>query len=321
MEEAWLDFERPVIELEKRISDLKNFQFGDDEVNEQIRQLEDKSKLLRKEIYSNLSPWQRVQMARHPQRPFTLDYVERIFERFVELHGDRLFGDDRAVVSGIGTIDGVDLCLVGHQKGRGTRANLERNFGMAHPEGYRKAVRIMKMAEKFHLPLVTMIDTAGAYPGVGSEERGVAEAIARSLWEMSGLKTVLISLIIGEGGSGGAIGIGMADRVIMLENSTYSVISPEGCASILWRDSAKAPQAAEALHLTAGDLFDYGIIDEIIPEPLGGAHRDLDAISANLKERILSHIAELREVPIDILLERRLKKYLDIGVFGRDSDT
>jgi acetyl-CoA carboxylase carboxyl transferase subunit alpha len=313
MEDTWLDFEKPVVELEKRISDLKGFQFSDIEVSDQIRQLEEKANRLKQEIYSNLTPWQRVQMARHPQRPYTADYIERMFDTFVELHGDRLFGDDRALICGIGFIDDIPLCLMGHQKGRGTKDNVIRNFGMAHPEGYRKALRIMKLAEKYRMPVISLIDTPGAYPGVGSEERGVAEAIARNLFEMSRLETMIIALVIGEGGSGGAIGIGLADRVLLLENSIYSVISPEACATILYREKARAREMAQALRLTAQDLLEFNIIDEIIPEPLGGAHRDLHATVSRIKERILFHIDELQKSTIEELKSKRLEKYLDIG--------
>ncbi|RMF60052.1 MAG: acetyl-CoA carboxylase carboxyltransferase subunit alpha, partial [Calditrichaeota bacterium] len=271
MAEFVLEFEKPIVELEKRIREMKEYSQSEQvEIAEEIERLEQKAEKLRREIYSKLNRWQRVQLARHPQRPYTLDYIERMTSRFFELHGDRAFGDDPAIVGGIGFLDGEKVVFVGHQKGRTTKEKLHRNFGMPHPEGYRKALRIMRFGAKFNRPVVCLIDTPGAFPGIGAEERGQAEAIARNLFEMSRLPVPIVVVIIGEGASGGALGIGIGDRVLMLENTWYSVISPEGCAAILWRDSTKAQQAAEAMKLTAEDLLEMGVIDKTIKEPVGG---------------------------------------------------
>jgi len=267
------------------------------------------------DTYSKLTRWQQVQLARHPDRPYTLDYIEMICDNFTELHGDRQFGDDAAMIAGLAEIGGHNILIVGHQKGKGTRENIRRNFGMAHPEGYRKALRIMKLGEKFNRPIVALIDTPGAFPGLGAEERGQAEAIARNLLEMSKLTVPVLIVIIGEGASGGALGIGIGDRLLMMEHTWYSVISPEGCASILFRDATKAPEAAEALKPTPKDLLKLGIIDGIIEEPNGGAHRSPDEAAKNLKKAILTNIRELSNLPVDILLENRIEKFSNIGVW------
>ena len=314
-----LDFERPIIELEDKIEELKRFQEEKKvDLSLTIESLTQKLENLKKEIYGNLTPWQKVQIARHPQRPLTLDYVRMITSDFIELHGDRLFRDDKAIVCGFCKIDSYKVMLIGHQKGHDTKENLYRNFGCAHPEGYRKALRCMKLAEKFKLPVVSFIDTPGAYPGIGAEERGQALAIAENLRAMSSLKTQILVCVIGEGGSGGALGIGVGDRILMLENAYYSVISPEGCASILWRDSSQAELAAKALKLTAQELLELGIIDEIIPEPLGGAHRDPQTAANNLKEAILRNLSELLKIDIETLIDQRYKKYRKIGVFKEE---
>jgi len=311
-----LDFERPILELEKKIEELKIFTSQRKiDLSNEIKKLEEKLNQLRKDIYGNLSAWQRIQIARHPQRPYTLDYINLMMTDFIELHGDRTFGDDKAIVTGLAKLDGQKICIIGHQKGRGTKENLLRNFGCAHPEGYRKSLRCMKLAEKFKIPLVSFIDTPGAYPGIGAEERGQAHAIAENLREMANLTIPIIVCVIGEGGSGGALGIGVGDRILILENAYYSVISPEGCAAILWRDSSKAPEAAEALKLTAKDLLKFGIIDEIIPEPLGGAHRDPKMTADNIKQAIKRNLNELCQISIERLLKLRYEKFRKIGVF------
>lgn len=314
MNEFVLDFERSLIELEKKIQDMKDFSSGEDiELSHEIKRLEKRADKLRAEIFANLTPWQRVQLARHPKRPYTLDYIQLIMEEFVELHGDRCFSDDRAIVAGLARLAGRPVVVVGHQKGRDTKENLRRNFGMAHPEGYRKALRLFRLAAKFHRPVIIFIDTMGAYPGIGAEERGQAEAIATNLKVMSHLPVPIIISIIGEGASGGALGIGVGDRVLMLENAWYSVISPEGCAAILWRDRAKAPQAAEALKLTAEDLMKLGIIDAIVPEPLGGAHRDFKAVAQALKGKILESLEEISSIPPERLVAQRINKFARMG--------
>ena len=312
-----LDFERPLLELERQIEELKRVagESALDVVKETVA-LERKLAELREEIYGSLTPMQRVQVARHPKRPYTLDYLRTVFTDFVELHGDRLYRDDPAIVGGWARLDGASVMVIGHQKGRDTKENLRRNFGMAHPEGYRKALRLMRLAEKFGAPVVTLVDTPGAYPGLGAEERGQAEAIARNLFEMAGLKTPTITAVIGEGGSGGALAVGLADRVIMFENSVYSVISPEGCAAILWKDASQRERAAEALKLTAEDLLDLGVIDEIVPEPPGGAHADPEAAAQALGESLRRHLRQLRKVKIDKLLKRREEKYLSMGALS-----
>ena len=277
--------------------------------------MENKIEETRRHIFSNLTPWQRVQLARHPKRPFTLDYVGSVFTDFEELHGDRLFGEDRAMVGGFARLDGDRVMIVGTQKGRDTKENIRRNFGSAHPEGYRKALRLMRMADKFGLPVITLIDTAGAYPGIGAEERHIAEAIAVNLREMMLFDVPIIAVVIGEGGSGGALGIGVADQVLILENAYYSVISPEGCAAILWKDRAAAPKAAEALKITARDLLDLKLVDEIVPEPLGGAHNDLKVTAASLKEALLRNLADLRKLSASDRLKRRYEKFRAHGQF------
>ena len=314
MNEFFLDFERPIVELEKKIQDMKDFSSGEDvELSQEIKRLEKRAEKLRQEIFSNLTPWQRVQLARHPKRPYTLDYIHRLMEEFVELHGDRLFADDKALVAGLAKFEGKPVVVVGHQKGRDTKENLRRNFGMAHPEGYRKALRLFRLAAKFHRPVIVFIDTPGAYPGIGAEERGQAEAIATNLKIMSHLPIPIIIAIIGEGASGGALGIGIGDRILMLENAWYSVISPEGCAAILWRDRAKAPQAAEALKLTAQDLLELEVIDAIVPEPLGGAHRDADAVAQALKAKIMGSLEELLQLSAEQLVAQRIEKFARMG--------
>jgi len=278
-----------------------------------LRPLEEQLATLRVEIYRNLTPMQRVQVARHPRRPYPLDYVNTVFTDFVELHGDRLYRDDPAIIGGWARLDGISVMIIGHQKGRDTKDNLYRNFGMAHPEGYRKAMRLMRLAAKFGAPVITLVDTPGAYPGLGAEERGQAEAIARSLIEMASLPTPIVTAVIGEGGSGGALAVGLADRVLMLENSVYSVISPEGCAAILWKDASQRERAAEALKITAQDLLRLGVIDEIIPEPPGGAHSDPEAAAAALGDGLQRHVGQLRKLKVDKLLKRREEKYLSMG--------
>ncbi|MDZ7372536.1 MAG: acetyl-CoA carboxylase carboxyltransferase subunit alpha [candidate division KSB1 bacterium] len=309
-----LDFEKPILELERRIREMRDLADSQNlELREEIERLEAKARKLRQEIYSKLTRWQRVQLARHPNRPYTLDYIERICDDFMELHGDRAFGDDPAIVAGVGHIGGWPVTIVGHQKGRDVKQKLLRNFGMPHPEGYRKALRVMKLGAKFGRPVISLVDTPGAYPGIGAEERGQAEAIARNLYEMSRLPVPIVVIIIGEGASGGALGIGVGDRVLMMENTWYSVISPEGCAAILWRDAAKAPQAAEAMKLTAADLLEMGVIDGVIPEPVGGAHHDPDGAARILKETILRELESLRSIPVEKLVQDRIAKYGRMG--------
>ena len=308
-----LDFERPLLELERQIEELKRVAGDKVDVTKELRPLEQKLAALRAEIYKSLTPMQRVQVARHPKRPYPLDYLNTVFTDFVELHGDRQYADDPAILGGVGSLDGRTVVAVGHQKGRTTQERVERRFGMAHPEGYRKAMRLMHLAEKFGAPVITLVDTPGAYPGLGAEERGQAEAIARNLIEMASLKTPIITAVIGEGGSGGALAVGLADRVLMLENSVYSVISPEGCAAILWKDASQRERAAEALKITAQDLLDLGVIDEIIPEPLGGAHADPEAAAAALGDALKRHMRQLRKTKIAKLLKGREEKYLSIG--------
>ena len=310
-----LEFERPLLELERQIEELKRAtgeRAGD--LSRQIAPLEEKLAELRAEIYRSLSPMQRVMVARHPRRPYTLDYLRLVFTDFVELHGDRLFRDDPAIIGGWARLDGSTVMVIGHQKGRDTKDNLRRNFGMAHPEGYRKALRLMRLAQKFGAPVITLVDTPGAYPGLGAEERGQAEAIARNLIEMAALGTPIVTAVIGEGGSGGALAIGVADRVLMLENSVYSVISPEGCAAILWKDASQRERAAEALKITAQDLLALQVIDEIIPEPPGGAHADPEATAQRLGDALKRHLVELRRLRVEKLLRRREEKYLSMGV-------
>src|SRR5881409_477195 len=316
-----LDFERPLLELERQIDEMKRVT-GDTavDVSKELAALERKLAELRGEIYRNLTPMQRVQVARHPKRPYTLDYVNTVFTDFVELHGDRLFRDDPAIVGGWARLDGMSVMLIGHQKGRDTKENLHRNFGMAHPEGYRKALRLMHLAEKFGAPVITLVDTPGANPGLGAEERGQAEAIARNLVEMATLRTPIVTAVIGEGGSGGALAVGLADRVLMLENSVYSVISPEGCAAILWKDATQRERAAEALKITADDLLELGVVDEIIPEPAGGAHADPDAAEEAVGEVVRRHTRQLRALKVEKLLRRREEKYLSMGALNRSEE-
>ncbi|OGX41319.1 MAG: acetyl-CoA carboxylase carboxyltransferase subunit alpha [Omnitrophica WOR_2 bacterium RIFCSPLOWO2_01_FULL_41_12] len=309
-----LDFEKPIIELENKIQELKNF-ISDKKINlsSEVRRLEEKLGQLRNDTYGNLTAWQRVQIARHPQRPYTLDYINMMFSDFIELHGDRSFADDKAMVCGFAKIDQQKIMVIGHQKGRDTKENLKRNFGCAHPEGYRKSLRMMQLAEKFDVPIIILIDTPGAYPGIGAEERGQAQAIALNLREMSQISVPIVATIIGEGGSGGALGIGVADRICILENAYYSVISPEGCAAILWKNGAKAPEAAEALKLTSEDLLKFGFVDEMIPEPLGGAHRDPQKMAADFKERLNKNLRELKALDKQELLRLRYKKFRAMG--------
>ncbi len=316
MDLNFLEFEQPIAELEAKIEELR-YVGSDTEINisEEISRLKTKSQSLTESIFSSLSSWQVSQLARHPQRPYMLDYVERIFTDFEELHGDRHYSDDAAIVGGLGRIDGKPVMVIGQQKGRDTKEKLKRNFGMPRPEGYRKALRLMNMAERFKLPLLTFIDTPGAYPGVGAEERGQSEAIAQNLLVMSALRTPIIATVIGEGGSGGALAIGVADRVMMLQYSTYSVISPEGCASILWKSADKAEDAAEALGITSSRLKELGLIDFIINEPLGGAHRDVDAMAANLKHALLESLENMESIAVDKLLDTRYERLLGFGEF------
>lgn len=315
-----LDFEKPIIELQHKLDELKKhpeLHSMDISFDEEIRLIEEKIAQTRRQIFSNLTPWQRVQIARHPKRPFTLDYIKRAFTDFGELHGDRLYADDQAIVGGFAKLDQHRVLVLGTQKGRDTKENIRRNFGSAHPEGYRKALRLMRLADKFGLPIITLIDTAGAYPGVGAEERHIAEAIAVNLREMMLFSVPIIAAVIGEGGSGGALGIGAADRVLIMENAYYSVISPEGCAAILWKDRSAAARAAEALRITAKDLRELGLVDEIIPEPLGGAHNDAAASAANLKAHLLQHLAELAALPAEERLKRRYAKFRGFGHFAQ----
>ena len=311
-----LEFEKPIAELERQIEELRRLATQRSlDVRREIAPLEEKLAELRAEIYRNLTPFQRVQVARHQRRPYALDYINTVFTDFVELHGDRLYRDDPAIVAGTARLDGKSVIVIGQQKGRDTKENLKRNFGMPHPEGYRKALRMMHMAERFKLPIVTLIDTPGAYPGLGAEERGQAEAIARNLEDMATLRTPIVAVVIGEGGSGGALALGVADRVMMFETSIYSVISPEGCAAILWKDASQRERAAEALKLTAPDLLGLGVIDEIIPEPLGGAHADPDGAAAALGEALIRNIEELQQSSLEQLVAARADKFLRMGKF------
>ena len=313
---TWLDFEKPVIELEQKIQELREHAAEKGiEAETELTDLERKADELRREVYANLTPYQRVQLARHPRRPYALDYVERCFTGFLELHGDRHFGDDAAIVAGLAFLGERPVLVVGQQKGRDTKENLLRRFGMPNPEGYRKALRLMQLAERFSVPIVTLVDTPGAYPGLGAEERGQAEAIAVNLREMARLEVPIVTVVIGEGGSGGALAIAVSDVVLMFENSVYSVISPEGCASILWRDGKRAPQAADALRLTAPDLEKLGIIDGILPEPIGGAHRDHAVSAATLQRALSDQLAALARSPGPELVQRRLERFRRMGVF------
>jgi len=319
MNPNYLDFEQPIAELEAKIEELRYV--GDDsEINigEEITKLQEKSRSLTKSIFSKLTPWQTSKVARHPMRPYTLDYIDRIFTDFQELHGDRSFADDPAIVGGMARIDGMPVMIIGHQKGRDTKENIRRNFGMPRPEGYRKAMRLMKMAERFRIPVITFIDTPGAYPGVDAEERGQSEAIARNLFVMADLKTPIICTVIGEGGSGGALAIGVGDRVMMLEYSTYSVISPEGCASILWKSAEKAEDAAAAMGITAKRLKELELIDDIVREPLGSAYRDIDTTARNIKQALVSALESTEKVGLDKLLDQRYERLMSYGNFIKE---
>jgi acetyl-CoA carboxylase carboxyl transferase subunit alpha len=310
-----LEFERPLLELENRIVELRA---SDDAqaARDEIGRLDERLKRLQQKVYGGLTPWQRAQIARHPKRPHTLDLFRLLLEDFVELHGDRVFGDDKAIVGGLGRFEGDAVVAIGHQKGRDTRENIARNFGMPHPEGYRKALRLMELAAKFRKPIITFIDTPGAYPGLGAEERGQAEAIARNLREMAGLGTPIVCVVTGEGGSGGALAIGVANRILMLEHAIYSVISPEGCAAILWGEAAKAPEAAELMRVTAPDLLQLGVIDGIVPEPVGGAHRNWEDTAENLRGALRKSLQELRSRSAEGLVADRYEKFRKIGVFA-----
>ncbi len=312
MAKTVLDFEKPVYELEQKIQEMRKYE-GNIDISGEINRLEKKVGQLRESVYSNLTRWQRVQIARHPDRPYTLDYIERIMDDFVELHGDRRFGDDKAIIGGFARLEGKSVMVIGQQKGRDTKSNVYRNFGMMNPEGYRKAIRLMKLAEKFNRPVITMLDTPGAYPGIEAEERGQAEAIARNLFEMSKLKVPVLVVIIGEGASGGALGIGVGDRILMMENAWYSVISPESCSSILWRSWDYKEQAAEALRLTAPDLVEQKIVDRIIKEPLGGAHRNPQEASMTLKNVLIEELKLLAKLKPEKLVERRIQKFAQMN--------
>jgi acetyl-CoA carboxylase carboxyl transferase subunit alpha len=313
----FLDFEQPIAELEAKIDELHYI--GDDadvNINDEIHKLKEKSSALTESIFSSLTPWQVSQLARHPQRPYTLDYIIRVFTDFEELHGDRHYADDHAIVGGVARLDGKPVMVIGQQKGRDTKEKLQRNFGMPRPEGYRKALRLMEMAERFNMPILTFIDTPGAYPGIGAEERGQSEAIAKNLKVMARLRVPIICTVIGEGGSGGALAIGVGDKTLMLQYSTYSVISPEGCASILWKSAEKASEAAEALGITSGRLYELGLVDSVIPEPLGGAHRDVDAMAETIKQSLLKNIDALARKPTDELVDARYKRLMSYGQFS-----
>ena len=315
MERQYLDFEKSIKEIDNKIAERKSLIDQGNGGNSDLAALEAKRKKIIEGVYSKLDRWQRVQLARHPQRPYSLDYINAMTDDFVELHGDRYFGDDGAVITGIGTIDKIKVAIIGQQKGRNTKDNIYRNFGMMRPEGYRKALRIMKLAEKNSLPIISLIDTSGAYPGIGAEERGQGEAIAKNLLEMTKLKTPIIAIVIGEGASGGALGIGVSDRMLMLENSWYSVITPESCATILYRDAGKANQTAEALKLTSADLKKMGICDRVIKEPIGGAHNNPDKMYLILKKAIIEEIKNFKDVPNESLFDSRIEKYDKMGSF------
>ena len=313
MLKSYLDFEQPIADLEQKILDLKDSDLEEGVIQSEVIRLNESIMKTTEKIYSDLSPWQNVQVARHPERPHFTDYIERITEEFDELHGDRHFSDDRAVIGGIGSIGEYKVMFIGHEKGRSTDEKILHNFGMSQPEGYRKACRLMELAERFSMPIVTLVDTPGAYPGIDSEERGQSEAIAHNLRVMSSLKTPIIVNVVGEGGSGGALALGVGDHITMLEHSTYSVASPEACASIVWRDSTKADQAAEAMKLNADSILELGLIDEIIAEPLGGAHRNYDQASSNLSKVILKNLDELTKLPLDVLIEKRYERLMSYG--------
>lgn len=319
MDLKFLDFEQPIAELEAKIKELRRVEFDNDiNISDALEQLENKSKQLTESIFTELSDWQISQLSRHPGRPYTLDYIDLIFTDFHELHGDRAYADDPAIVCGLARLEGQPVMVIGHQKGRDTKEKIYRNFGMPRPEGYRKALRVMKMAERFGLPIICLIDTPGAYPGIGAEERGQSEAIARNLFEMARLDTPIICTVIGEGGSGGALAIGVGDRLLMLEYSTYSVISPEGCASILWKSADKSQLAAEAMGITSDRIREQGFLDEMVREPLGGAHRDFQSTAMNLREALLRHLEELKREPVESLLEKRYQRIMNFGAFIED---
>ncbi|MEI6146830.1 MAG: acetyl-CoA carboxylase carboxyl transferase subunit alpha [Methylococcales bacterium] len=320
MDLKFLDFEQPIAELEAKITELRNVEFDNNiNISDALKQLEDRSQALTESIFSELTDWQISQLSRHPGRPYTLDYIEHIFTDFHELHGDRAYADDPAIVCGLARLDEQPVMIIGHQKGRDTKEKIYRNFGMPRPEGYRKALRIMKMAERFKIPVICLIDTPGAYPGIDAEERGQSEAIARNLFEMTTLKTPIICTVIGEGGSGGALAIGVGDRLIMLEYSTYSVISPEGCASILWKSADKSQLAAEAMGITSDRIREQGFVDEVVREPIGGGHRDFITISASLKETLIRHLAELKEQNTETLLANRYQRIMNFGVYSEEA--
>ncbi|GMO68650.1 MAG: acetyl-CoA carboxylase carboxyltransferase subunit alpha [Endomicrobiia bacterium] len=317
--EKSFDFEKPIVEIDKKIDDLKkSYESSNIDLSEQIDDLEKTRDELKQKIYGSLTPWQRMQIARHPKRPYFSDYVGFIFKDFLELRGDRVFGDDQAILCGIATIDGESIVVVGHQKGRTLEENISRNFGMAHPEGYRKALRVMNLAEKFNKPIITFIDTSGAYPGIAAEERGQAEAIARNLRDMSSLKVPIITVVISEGGSGGALGIGVSNKILCLENAYYSVISPEGCAAILFRDSSKAPEAAKAMKITAKDLMNLNVIDEIIKEPLGGAHYDPPRTATSIKTVLNKYLRYYKSKSSKEIVDERYSKFRNIGIYRED---
>jgi len=322
MELQPLDFEKPIFELERRLQDLRDHSDEHDvDLDSAVKAVEAKLRETRRQVYGNLTAWQRVQIARHVQRPFAFDYIERCFTNWIELHGDRRFADDRAMPSGLAMLGGQRCVVITHQKGRNTKENVMRNFGCAHPEGYRKALRLMRLGEKFGMPVISLIDTPGAFPGIGSEERHISEAIAVNLREMMGLRVPIIAAVVGEGGSGGALGIGVADRVLILENAYYSVISPEACSAILWRDRRHAAEAAEALKLTAQDLLKLKVVDEIVSEPEGGAHRDYDSVAENLGSALRGNLQHISEIPIDELLQKRYEKFRRLGIFTEGKST
>jgi acetyl-CoA carboxylase carboxyl transferase subunit alpha len=317
---TFLDFEQPIAELEAKIEELRLVGSASEvSIQDEIARLQGKSRQLTESIFKSLTPWQITQLARHPRRPYSLDYLAAIFNDFQELHGDRMYGDDLAIVGGLARLDEIPVMIIGHQKGRDTKERVRRNYGMPKPEGYRKALRLMRLAERFRLPLITFIDTPGAYPGVGSEERGQSEAIARNLFEMSVMSTPIVSCVIGEGGSGGALAIGVCDRLLMLQYSTYSVISPEGCASILWKSADKKEVAADSMGLTADRLSKLGLVDEVLPEPLGGAHRDADTIAQTLKTALLKHVRELQALTPDALRKARNARIASFGQFSESA--
>ncbi|WP_341326410.1 acetyl-CoA carboxylase carboxyl transferase subunit alpha [Methylotuvimicrobium sp. KM2] len=320
MDLKFLDFEQPIAELEAKIRELRRVEFDNDiNISDALEQLENKSKLLTESIFAELSDWQISQLSRHPGRPYTFDYIDLMFTDFHELHGDRAYADDPAIVCGLARLEGQPVMIIGHQKGRDTKEKIYRNFGMPRPEGYRKALRVMKMAERFGLPIICLIDTPGAYPGIGAEERGQSEAIARNLFEMARLKTPIICTVIGEGGSGGALAIGVGDRLLMLEYSTYSVISPEGCASILWKSADKSQLAAEAMGITSDRIREQGFLDEMVREPVGGAHRDFQTTAMHLREALLRHLEQLRTEPLEQLLAQRYQRIMNFGAYIEES--